>query len=134
MPTDFEEGGVEAVRAWAKEQVDKAVTDIMKSGEVRGRMIEGRPSWTMPGRFVIGQVRGDDHDGGFIWIIAGDFKTDRIGSNVAATPREVARHFALKWQLDADKAGGADDALVRRAEELYAISELDEVWDELGKS
>lgn len=133
MTTDFKEGGIDLVRAWAKEQVDRAVADLMQSGEVHGSMIEGRVSWAMPGRFVIGQVRDKDNLGGFIWVIAGDFKTDRVGSSVAATPREAARHFALKWQLDADKAE-ADDGLVQCAEELYAVTEHDAAWEELGKS
>jgi hypothetical protein len=134
MTTDFEEGGVEAVQAWAKEHVDRAVADLMKSGEVSGSMIEGRPAWAMPDRFVIGQVRDKHNLGGFIWIIAGDFKTDRIGSSVAATPRDAARHFALKWQLDAEKADGKDEELVKRAEDLYAMTEHNGAWDELENS
>jgi len=130
--TDFEKQGPEAVLAWARENLDRAVHELMDAGKLAGLTIEARPSWAMPGRYVIGQVRDNASAGGFKWVIAGEFQTDLIDAAVAGSARDAARHFSLKWQLDAEKSPGAAEAIVRRAEELYAISEMDEVWKELA--
>lgn len=129
--TDIEQVGTEGVHAWAKETLDRAVHDLMDAGKLAGLTIEARPAWAMHGKYVIGQVRDNASAGAFTWVIAGEFQTDSAGSNVAATAREAARHFSLKWQLDAERSPDAGDAIVQRAEELYAIAELDDAWKEL---
>ena len=35
--------------------------------------------------------------------LAGDLPTDCINADICQTPREAARHFALKWQLGAEQ-------------------------------
>ena len=82
----------------------------------------------------------------FIWTISGESViTDYIAGNMAATPKDAARHFALKWQMDADRLrevgkskGPTGDAqsqmssyankLIQDAGSLYDLTERDEVW------
>ena len=130
--TDFEREGPEAVLAWARENLDRAVHELMDAGKLSGLTIEARPSWAMPGRYVIGQLRDNASAGGFKWVIAGDFQTDLIDSALAGSARDAARHFSLKWQLDAEKSPEAAEAMVRRAEELYTLVEMNEAWKEIG--
>ena len=130
--TDIEQVDPGSARAWAKENLDRAVHDLMNDGKLAGITVEARPAWAMNGKYVIGQVRDNSSPGEFIWVIAGEFQTDSIGSSVAATARDAARHFSLKWQMDAEKSPEAGDAMVQRAEELYAIAEIDDAWTELS--
>ena len=82
----------------------------------------------------------------FIWTISGDSViTDHVAGSVAVTPQEVARHFSLKWQMDADRltALAQDKApventethmeaytekLIQYAELLYELTTRDEIW------
>ena len=43
-----------------------------------------------------------------VWALLCDLPTDTLESSQAASPRDVARHFALKWQLDAGRGGQLD--------------------------
>ena len=124
--------GRDAAIAWAKEHLDRAVNELIDAGRLAGITIEARPSWALPGRYVIGQVRDNSASGTFIWVIAGDFQTDTVDSAAAATARDAARHFSLKWQLDAERSPEAADAMIRRAEDLYAVVESDEAWKNIG--
>lgn len=130
--TDLDQSDPGSARAWARENLDRAVHDLMNAGKLAGITIEARPAWAMTGKYVIGQVLDKSSAGGFVWVIAGDFQTDSIGSNVAATARDAARHFSLKWQMDAERSPDAGDAIVQRAEELYAIAENNDAWKELS--
>ncbi|MCH8221723.1 MAG: DUF4826 family protein, partial [Proteobacteria bacterium] len=71
-----------------------------------------------------------------------------IDESLAATPRDAARHFSMKWQLQSSKVAnlgeqGDDDggspaatdwqqiagSLQANAEALYTLVERDELWD-----
>jgi len=130
--SDVENNGPESALAWARETLDRAVHELMDGGKLSGLTIEARPAWAMQGRYVIGQVRDNASVGGFKWVIAGEFETDFIDASLAGSARDAARHFSLKWQLDAEKSPEAAEATIRRAEELYAISETEDAWKEVS--
>lgn len=129
----------------AKEQLDRALFEIMDMGVIESPLLEARPVWIRPFEFVIGQVRDQGQDTVRFWIIGGNLPTDYVHHRVAETARDAARHFAMKWQLDAARLGdpasreqaGRDPeydwdthsrALIKHAEHLYSITEDDSLW------
>ena len=131
--------------AWIRSTFDDAVKRILKVGVISGAMAEARPAWALPHRLVIGQIRESANDEDFTWIICGELPTDHISSRVASTPRDAARHVALKWQMNAEKFRDPEhrkklgisevvdwaaecDRVTHQAEELYAIADDDRIW------
>lgn len=144
MPEAAEHSSGELL-AWSREQLNAAVDQLMRAGEFDWALVEARPAWAYPGTTVIGQVREQGEHHRFLWVICGDPPVDFISSKVAATPREAARHFAMKWQLEAarnrepqvrntlDPDGKRDwdalcDALEARASSLFKLIEVDALW------
>ncbi|MCH7820789.1 MAG: DUF4826 family protein [Proteobacteria bacterium] len=141
----------EAVTAWIRETLDKAVQEITSLGVIDDKLVEARPVWSVPYKVMIGQVRVANDQSTFRWIISGDLPTDHISSTVAATPREAVRYFSIKWQRDATryndpaarKAHGLDETLdwnqlteklVAKAEELYDMAGDDRLWRQTDNS
>jgi len=122
--------------------------EMIKIKAVAGPAVEARPVWVSPYKILIARVWEASQKSNFIWTISGDSViTDHIAGNLAATPREAARHFSLKWQMDADqlllvaknKASGKDtqenmvaytDKLIQYAEALYDLAARDDVWQQ----
>lgn len=75
-----------------------------------------------------------------VWVINGDVPTDLVGEKAAKNPRDALRHFALSWQLKADKilADKASTAeqqdyakyLVVRAENVYHTTDNEALWQQ----
>ena len=73
-----------------------------------------------------------------VWVIAGDLSTDHAEIGVAETARDSLRHFAMKWQMQAENLLIAGDKeqkefaqyLISRAEGLYKLFNKDELWIE----
>lgn len=131
--------------AWAREKLRTAVDETMQRGAFVDQVVEAKPIWVLHEKVAIGQARESSRPDAFVWIICGDLPTDHIGSAAAETARDAARHFALKWQMDAErykipavrKAHGLPegkdvshltDQLIAKSEELYAIAEEDSLW------
>ncbi len=85
---------------WVKQQLDAAVSELIKKGYFGGMLVEAKPAWVHPFQVLIGKVRERDRPKAFDWLICGDVPTDLVDSSVASTPREAARYFAMKWQLE----------------------------------
>ena len=134
---------------WIRETFDKAVQEITQRGVIDSALIEARPIWSLPYQFVIGQVRPEKEKVMYVWVIGGAVPVDYVDSSVASTPREAARHFAMKWQLDAARyqdpsvqktLGQAPEqgweqlgeALAQHAEALYELVETESHWQESG--
>ena len=138
---------VEAFTEWAQNHIANmgryVHTNGLLTGELRGHCV-----WAMPGRIFIGKIWPADDRTKALWVISGEIVTsDHIAANLADTARDAARHFALKWQLQADRfasglgvtdedAGPEADSwrevgeqMAARAEALYAVAEKDELWD-----
>jgi hypothetical protein len=138
-------GGSEELAAWAREKLDEAVEEMMRLGIVTDVLVEARPAWTLPNKIMIGQVRDASDPTTFKWVISGEVPTDYLDSAVASTPREAARHFAMKWHLDAEryqdpsvqKTLGLDPkqssdhigrSLTDKAEALFALVDDENLW------
>lgn len=122
------------------------VRDVLKSGLITGTAVDARPVWMLLNQILIAQVWESTQKSRFIWTISVvGLITDHIPGNLATTPREVARHFALKWQMDAeqimreakskplaDNAGARTEPftnkLIQQAELLYDLHGRDEAW------
>jgi hypothetical protein len=144
-------GGNEDLTTWAREVLDGAVHEMMERGVVTTMLVEARPVWSLPFEIMIGQVSETHERVTSIWVIAGEVPTDYVGAVAAATPREAARYFALKWQLDAARyldpsvqdSLGADqkaswdhigERLARKAEALFNLVEDESMWQEFSSS
>lgn len=133
---------------WVHDALDTAVERITSLGIIPGDLVEARPIWSIPNRVMIGQLREKRNPATAYWIIAGAGPTDFIDLAVAATPRDAARHFSLKWQLDAARYADPGTkkvqdipqqewdrlatALRAQAEALYALSDNADLWQEPG--
>jgi len=135
----------EETLAWAKGRLDEAVREITQTGVVQGAMLEARVVWALPKKMLIGQLRDSGGEHREFWIIAGDLPTDCVDAETCATPRDAAKHFALKWQLEASQArdpevrrqrglnqdldwDSVSDRLASMAEVLYAVAAEDKAW------
>lgn len=140
------DGDWEAIRTWYKKALDEVVKEMLRIGAVTGVAVEASPVWTSPYEILIAKVWDIQQKSKFIWTISGDSViTDHVAGSVAVTPQEVARHFSLKWQVDADRltalahnktpienTGAHMDAytekLIQYAELLYELTSRDDIW------
>lgn len=134
------------LRAWYKSVLDTTVRELLRTEAISGTAIEAAPMWAVPNEILIAKVWDATQKSQFIWAIAGDKAiTDHVPGSIAANPQEVARHFALKWQMDADRLtavaqerantehGGevVEDytaQLIKKAEALYDLAARDDIW------
>lgn len=139
----------EALRSWYTGLLDKMVKEMISVKAVSGDAVQATPVWMARNEVLIAKVWGISNESDFVWAISVDkLIADYVAGSLAATPREVARHFALKWQMDADRLvnfGSSDasnevspermqaysDRLIQYAETLYDMANRDEPWEEL---
>jgi len=119
----------EEQKTWVKQQLDRAVNELMDQGFIESLVVEAKPAWVFPSRILIGKIRERGKAGGFDWFICGESPTGLAPSSLASTPREVARHFALKWQLDAARQKD-DGPLAEQAEALYQLVDEGSLWQQ----
>lgn len=132
--------GNEAVEAWVTGQLNDQANYLFKNGLIGGR-VKVAVAWVLPGRLCIGSISSATDRAKSFWVISGSIPTDYIALKTAANAREAARHFALKWQMQAERLAqsgsviGDDDALdpagaemVRKAEALYTLTQNDAHW------
>lgn len=130
---------------WARETLANVVQELSKLGVIDSLLLEARPAWTKPFDIVIGKLRDQGQHAEFLWVIGGSVPIDCIHSSVASTARGAARHFSMKWQLDAmrfenpaerkrldlDPATNWSEitkALLDKAQYLYSITDNDQFW------
>jgi hypothetical protein len=121
----------DVTQAWIQELVDLAVRGTSERNVFDEALIEARPDWALPQRLLVGKVRPQMHPSAFCWFICGEVPLDYLPGNVAAAPREALRHFAMKWQLDAERASDAEsaDVLIENAEAIYALADDERAWN-----
>lgn len=120
----------EKLDAWIKSSLNDAVKTLSSQGLFDSVVVEAKPAWMLPGQILIGKLRERGEGSAFFWFICGDLPTDSVASSVASDAREAARHFALKWQLDADRRSDDASDLVQRAEALYGLTEEPALWQQ----
>jgi hypothetical protein len=146
MTEQKNDGDWEAVRTWYKKALDEVVKEMLRIGAVAGVAVEASPVWTSPYEILIAKVWDVHQKSQFIWTISGDSViTDHVAGSVAVTPQEVARHFSLKWQMDANRLTALaqdkspventethmeayTEKLIQYAELLYELTTRDEMW------
>lgn len=138
----------EAVRSWYTELLDQVVKEMIRLKAVTGVAVQATPVWAVPQDMLMAKVWGVGKENDFVWTLSVDkFIADFIAGSLAASPRDAARHFSLKWQMDADRIVGVEKSntaskkdrkrlrqysnrLIRYAETLYDLSNRDEPWQE----
>jgi hypothetical protein len=141
------EADKEALKIWYKEVLDAVVKEMIRIGAVKGAAVEATPVWAAPEQVLIAKVWPATQKRNFIWTISGNgATTDHLAGSLASTPREVARHFSLKWQVDAERLlnlakSRAPDAntrtnveayahkMIQNAEALYDLVSRDQGWE-----
>ncbi len=134
-------------KTWYRTLLNAVVQEMVRVEAISGENIEAKPFWAIPLRILIGQIRVQGAQE-FIWVISGpDVSTDHIDGNLAASPRDAARHFAMKWQMDAERLNtlvkqkaevvnpevdreAFANTLIGYAESLYDIVNNDDFWDQ----
>ena len=133
-----------ALDSWFKPLIDATVKEMLARQAVTDTAVEASPVWMLPYKILISKVWGISQKTRFIWTISGEaVVTDHIPGSMAATPRDAARHFSLKWQMDADRLiavgkskkpaegqhmGNYANKLIRDAESLYDLTEQADIW------
>ena len=138
----------EEVKSWYKALLNTTVGEILKLQVITGAAIEGTPVWMVPHKILIAKLWGVGEKSRFIWTISGDAViTDHIPRSMAVTAQEAARHFSLKWQMDAGRLLQAAEnkpmvenseahmkdytsRLIQSAELLYNLACQDDIWRE----
>jgi hypothetical protein len=139
---------IKALEAWYKSLLDQVVKEMVRLKAVQGVAVQAAPVWMIPHEVLIAKVWGVNHENDFVWTASVDkLIADYIGGSLAATPRDVARHFSLKWQMDADRILNVEKSklavenpdskmqdfskrLIHHAESLYEMANRDDVWQE----
>lgn len=146
VKTDAE---AEAARAWCTSLLDQVVKEMIRVKAVTGAAVQAAPVWMLPHEMLMAKVWAVTKESDFVWTLSVDkLIADYVAGSLAATPRDAARHFALKWQMDADRlvnfgqseASGKKDGermkefstkLIEKAELLYDLTNRDEPWEEV---
>jgi hypothetical protein len=130
---------------WIKQQLDSAVRELIKKNRFDSLLVKAKPAWVHPFQVLIGKVREQDQPKVFEWLICGEVPTDLVGSSVASTPREAARYFAMKWQLEVARHNDLSGQITLRpvpelrepgsqltetAEALYALADDEKLWQQ----
>ncbi len=136
----------EALKSWYKPLLDAVVLEMQARKVVAGTAVEASPVWIFPNQILIAKVWGLGQKNRFVWTISGEgVITDHIPGKMATNPKDAARHFSLKWQMDADRLkalgkskrlvagsqqhmGNYANKLIRDAEALYDLTERNEIW------
>lgn len=137
-----------AIKAWYTKLLDKTVKEMIDTKAVEGDAVQAAPVWMVPYQMLIAKVWGISKEHEFVWAISVDkLIADYVAGSLAATPQDVARHFALKWQMDVDRLLSVDaskapgdvtaeqlkdyaNQLKEYAEVLYAMADQNDLWTE----
>jgi hypothetical protein len=117
-------------KSWMREMTDLAVQGSGEMNIYEESLLEVRPEWALPNRLLLGKVRAQNNSRTFHWFICGEVPLDYLPGEVAVTPREVLRHFSMKWQLDAERSDDETHSqeLVENAEAVYDLADDERFW------
>lgn len=113
---------------WASAQLQKAVYELIEREIFDDPLVEAKPIWALPDSLIIGKARprGSPHD--FVWFICGDAPLLSVEGSAAHSARDAAKHFAYQWQLQIDPNSKDAETLIKKAESLYELTQVDELW------
>lgn len=142
----------DAVKSWYTKLLDQVVKEMIRLKAVTGVAVQAAPVWAVPHDLLMAKVWAVGKESDFVWTLSVDkFIADYIAGTLAASPKDAARHFSLKWQMDSDRILGVAGSkstskkdkkrmqeysarLIGYAEMLYDLSGRDEVWKEQASS
>ena len=133
MQTDNNDNAAAAeARKWLRKTLDRAAREISERGILDDPLIEVKPDWMLPFSLLVGRARGQRETQSFRWFICGEVALDTLDAAVADSARNAIRSFAMKWQLDAERAASREesDRLIHAAEQLYPLAEDDRLWQQ----
>jgi len=131
---------------WFKPMLDELIKEMIRIGAVSGVAIDAVPVWGAEDQLLIAKIWDTANKSQFIWAITGELAVrDHIPGSMAVNPRDVARHFSYKWQMDADRLAEMANSnsqiantkenieaqsrkIIQLAESLYAMTEQDDPW------
>ncbi|MCG6872327.1 MAG: DUF4826 family protein [Gammaproteobacteria bacterium] len=129
----------EEFAAWVKQAIDH-MADHVRRQELLAGDFRGMLAWSIPGEIAIARFWENENPDGGLWLIGGQVPVEHLRFEHAGSPREAARQFVMKWQLqaaqlaegDSDSAVNFTDAAKRLtgcAEALYALTTHDKLWE-----
>lgn len=127
--TSRDANGTQRLKAWTREEVDRAVHELLRRGVIEAAFVEAKPFWVLPYTMIIGKIRDQAALVGYEWFISGEaVPLTTASSSVASTPRGAAKHFAMQWHLMAARQGEAGKELEEKADALFELVNTDELW------
>ncbi|MBW3567501.1 MAG: DUF4826 family protein [Proteobacteria bacterium] len=141
-----------AIEEWVQKN-SKMLADYLFSMSVLTRDMKLSCRWIVPHKVMVAEGWAEKNPNDRYWLVAGSNAVlmDYAKAEVAKSPREALRHFALKWQLQAERIrttgdrrefdaqtrnalAGVDmstiaDSIAEKAEYLYSLTENDVNWD-----
>jgi hypothetical protein len=135
--TDEKEMTQEEQQQWVREQYLVATKYLADKGLVTESVKVEDSRYIVP-IFSVWKVTLFDKSK--VWVICGDLPSDHSNESVAPNAREAIRHFALKWQMQAENLLRADTEdqnqfahlLIGRSEGLYKMCEDEKLWGEVS--
>lgn len=127
---------------WARAALLRICERLIEDGVV-GRDAYADVTWTVPERYLIARVSSDTRPREVFWATGGELPVDYVPASVATGPREAARHFCLRWQLEGARITGlaasaapgqpsewrqVGNSLAEKAELLNDYLRRDEFW------
>lgn len=120
-------------QSWVKEQYQVATKYLAEKGLVTNSVKVEDSRYLIPVLAIwkLSLLNGESY-----WVLCGDLPTDHSHFDVAPNAREALKHFALKWQMQAENLLQAQSKeqndfaqlLIGRAEGLYQLCEKDDLW------
>lgn len=123
----------EQQQQWVKQQYQVATKYLAEKGIVTNSVAVEDSRYLIP---LLAVWKLTSIDGKKFWVLCGDLPSDHSSVDVAPNAREALRHFALKWQMQAENLLQANNEeqkdfaqlLIGRAEGLYKLSNDESVW------
>jgi|SRR5690554_4676284 len=127
----------EQTAEWIRTQFQAASKYLAEQGIIPDQVLTKESRYLVP---VIAIWKFTTQDRKKVWVINGEVPTDLVGDKAATEARDALRHFALRWQMQAeailqDKAGAGAQSdyaqfLIKSAENVYSVVENEELWQQ----
>ena len=142
-----------ATQEWVQKN-SKMLAEYLFSMSVLTRDMKLSCRWIVPHKVMVAEAWAEKNPDDRYWLIAGSNAVlmDYAKAEVAGAPREALRHFALKWQLQAERIRTTSDrrefdaqtqnrladvdmptvadSIAEKAEYLYTLIENETNWND----
>ncbi len=123
----------EQQQQWVREQYQIATKYLAEKGIVTNSVTVEESRYLVP---LLALWKLTAMDGKKFWVLCGDLPSDHSSVDVALNAHEALRHFALKWQMQAENLLQSQDEeqknfahlLIGRADGLYELYNKESLW------